>query len=103
MTKLKTVTVSFQFVMYGTGEKCRILAQEAFRDMSTRDMDFVVDDFDPMNQPELWDLDCFPYGGNCSHSIRHYLQEENIFKVEEVGISLESAMKSMILTTTDAN
>lgn len=69
--KLKKVTVTFDFVI-AVSDDCKFEydayavaldnVAEAFRDMSVRDMDIDVVDYDKTDTSFGWTGDCIPYG-----------------------------------------
>jgi hypothetical protein len=77
---LKVVTVTFDFVMQvddgvNVDTCARMVSQEAFRDLGIREIDVTIADLKKENIPELWDINCFPYGcSNGTLSIKDYME-----------------------------
>lgn len=81
MPKLLTVTAEFEYVIV-VEDNANIVdqyaiaanyAQDAFRDLSTGDMDFHLSSY-PETKPYLWDDECIPYGGDGNTRSGEYLK-----------------------------
>lgn len=78
--KLKKVTVSFDFVMAvpeGLSESDNYVhaldsVADAFRDMSTMDMDIDILDYNKTDTSFGWTGDCIPYGGDGNKTTAEY-------------------------------
>lgn len=79
--KLKTVTITYEYVIVveddSTEDDCVPIAlenaQEAFKDISTYDLEISIDDYRP-GSFYGWDNNCIPYGGDGETTTGEYLK-----------------------------
>ena len=89
MTKLKTVSVTFEFVIVVDTDADAIkvakqTVQDAFKEYSLDELEYDIIEYKD-HLPNGWTGDCYPYGGDYTKTIYDYLKEQDD-KISNVGI-----------------